>query len=184
MPLVNEVVIGLEDKDSFNTSRPTADGQFLTYVTNPTLPTIIQGLFPSAPAPTKFPRNDLVATFLTGITGLNQLSTVTPSEMLRLNTSIAVTASNAQNALGVIAGDNAGFPNGRRPADDVVDVSLRVAMGLLCVATGPTDTFKVGCAASDAPAGTAALTDGVRKTSVDYLNTFPYLNTPLPGNTN
>lgn len=186
MPLVNEVVIGLEDKDTFNTSKPTADGQFLTYVTNPTLPTIIEGLFPSAPAPTKFPRNDLVATFLTGIFGLNQLSTVTPSEMLRLNTSTAIplTRIGAQNSLGVIGGDNAGFPNGRRPGDDVVDVALRVVMGKLCTITGPTDTLHVGCQASDAPAGSAPLTDGVRKTSADFLNAFPYLNTPLPGNFN
>ncbi len=184
MPLVNELVIGLEDKDSFNASKPIADGQFLTYVTNPTLPTIIQGLFPSAPAPTKFPRNDLVAAFLTGIFGVNQLSTVTPSEMLRLNTSLGITPQATQNSLGVIKGDNAGFPNGRRPADDVVDVSLRVAMGVLCVATGSTDALKVGCQASDAPAGTAALTDGVRKTALDFQNAFPYLNTPLPGNAN
>ncbi len=186
MPLVNEVVIGLEDKDTFNTSRPSADGQFLTYVTNPTLPTIIQGLFPGAPAPTKFPRNDLVATFLTGIVGLNQLSTVTPSEMLRLNTSTAIplTLRGAQNSLGVIAGDNSGFPNGRRPGDDVIDVSLRVAMGKLCTLNDPADSFQIGCQPSDAPAGTAALTDGVRKTSSDFKNAFPYLNTPLPGNSN
>lgn len=184
MPLVNEVVIGLEDKDAFNASRPTSDGQFLTYVTNPTLPTLIQSLFPSAPAPTKFPRNDLVATFLTGIFGVNQLSTVTPSEMLRLNTNIAITPRGTQNALGVIEGDNAGFPNGRRPADDVVDVSLRVAMGKLCTLTGSADALQVGCQASDAPAGSAPLTDGVRKTSLDYREAFPYLNTPLPGNTN
>lgn len=184
MPLVNEVVIGLEDKDAFNSSKPSADGQFLTYVTNPTLPTIIQGLFPSAPAPTKFPRNDLIAAFLTGIYGVNQLNTVTPSEMLRLNTNIAITPQASQNPLGVIKGDNAGFPNGRRPADDVVDVSLRVAMGVLCVATGSADALKVGCQASDAPAGGAALTDGVRKTAVDFQAAFPYLNTPLPGNAN
>lgn len=186
MPLVNEVVIGLEDKDTFNTSRPNADGQFLPYVTNPTLPTIIQGLFPGAPAPTKFPRNDLVATFLTGIFGLNQLNTVTASEMLRLNTSptIPLSRRGAQNSLGVIAGDNSGFPNGRRPADDVVDVSLRVAMGKLCTLNDPADSFKIGCQPSDAPAGTAALTDGVRRSSTDFLDAFPYLNTPLPGNTN
>ena len=184
MPLVNELVIGLEDKDTFNSSKPADDKQFLTYVTNPTLPTIIQGLFPSAPAPTKFPRNDLVATFLTGIFGLNQLSTVTPSEMLRLNTGVAITPLATQSSLGVIGGDFAGFPNGRRPADDVVDVSLRAAMGVLCVATGNTDTFHVGCKPSDAPAGGAALTDGVRKTAVDFKGVFPYLNTPLPGNFN
>ena len=156
-------------------SAASSDAQFLSYVTNPTLPTIIQGLYNIAPAPTKFPRNDLVATFLTGIFGLNQLSIVTPSEMLRLNTSatIPLTLIGAQNPLGVIAGDNSGFPNGRRPGDDVVDVSLRVAMGKLCTLTGSTDALHVGCQASDAPAGTAALTDGVRRSSTDFLDAFP-----------
>jgi hypothetical protein len=80
--------------------------------------------------------------------------------------------------------DNAGFPNGRRPADDVVDLSLRVSMGALCVLTGATDTLQVGCKPSDAPAGSAALTDGVRKTAANYGNAFPYLTTPLSGNLN
>ena len=82
------------------------------------------------------------------------------------------------------AGDNAGFPNGRRPGDDVVDVSLRVAMGALCVLTGAADTLKVGCKPTDAPAGGLAFTDGVRKTGADFKTVFPYLNTPLPGNFN
>jgi hypothetical protein len=180
MPLVNEVVIGVEDKDRFNASKPAGDAQFIDYVTNPTLPALVQTLFPTAPAPTNFPRTDLVAAFLTGIFGLNQQKTVTPSEMLRLNTSTPVSAT--QNPLGVAGGDNGGFPNGRRPGDDVVDASLRVAMGALCVATGATDTLKVGCKPADAPAGGALLTDGVRKTAADFKVVFPYLNTPLPGN--
>jgi hypothetical protein len=180
MPLVNEVVIGVEDKDRFNASKPAGDAQFIDYVTNPTLPALVQTLFPAAPAPTNFPRTDLVAAFLTGIFGLNQQKTVTPSEMLRLNTSTPVSAT--QNPLGVAGGDNGGFPNGRRPGDDVVDASLRVAMGALCVATGATDTLKVGCKPADAPAGGALLTDGVRKTAADFKVVFPYLNTPLPGN--
>jgi hypothetical protein len=184
MPLVNEVVIGLDDKDKFNASRPADDAQFADYVTNPTLPALIQTLYPSAPAPTNFPRTDLVTVFLKGIKGLNQPATVAASEMLRLNTSIAPAAPGAQNPLGVAAGDNAGFPNGRRPADDVVDLSLRVAMGALCALTGATDTLQVGCRPSDAPAGTAAITDGVRKTAADYDAVFPYLQAPLPGNTN
>jgi hypothetical protein len=182
MPLVNEVVIGLEDKDRFNASKPKDDGQFIDYVTNPTLPALIQTLFPSAKAPTNFPRTDLVTVFLKGLQGLNQQATVTPSEMLRLNTSIAPIPQGAQNPLGVVAGDNAGFPNGRRPGDDVVDVSLRAAMGALCVLTGDADALKVGCKPADAPAGGLALTDGVRKTSSDFKAAFPYLNTPLPGN--
>lgn len=186
MPLVNEVIIGVEDKDKFNASRPRADAQFADYVTNPALPALIQTLFPSAPAPTNFPRTDLVTVFLKGLKGLNQPanSNAVASEMLRLNTSTPAVAPGAQNPLGVAAGDNAGYPNGRRPADDVVDLSLRVAMGALCALTGPGDTLKVGCKPSDAPSGAAPFTDGVRKTAIQYAPGFPYLTTPIPGNFN
>ena len=185
MPLVNEVVIGLEDKDKFNASRPKDDAaKFADYVFTPTLPALIEKLFPSAKAPTRFPRTDLVAAFLTGISGLNQPKNAVPSEMLRLNTSIAPTAAASQSSLGVPGGDLAGFPNGRRPGDDVVDLSLRVAMGALCVLTGTEDKFKVGCNPGDAPAGGLALTDGVRKSAGNYLQVFPYLTQPLPGNSN
>jgi hypothetical protein len=184
MPLVNEVVIGMDDKDRFNGSKPKDDAQFINYVTNPVLPKLVETLFPSAKAPTNFPRTDLVTVFLKGINGLNQPKSVTPSEMMRLNTSIAPVAAASQNPLGVAGGDKAGFPNGRRPADDVTDLSLRVSMGALCVLTGPTDTLQVGCKPADAPAGGLALTDGVRKTAADYLQTFPYLSAPLPGNFN
>ena len=114
-PLVNEVVIGLPDKDKFNASQPKDDAQFATYVTNPTMPALINALFPSVAAPTQFPRADLVEAFLTGVPGLNQPNGVKPAEMLRLNTSIAVVASASQNNLAVLGGDVAGFPNGRRP---------------------------------------------------------------------
>ena len=182
MPLVNEVVIGMDDKDRFNASKPRDDARFADYVTNPALPALVQTLFPAAAAPTNFPRTDLVTVFLKGLPGVNQPKSVVASEMMRLNTSIAPTPAASQNPLGVAGGDNAGFPNGRRPADDVVDVSLRVAMGALCVLTGAADTLKVGCAPSDAPAGGLPLTDGVRKDASAYRNAFPYLNTPLPGN--
>ncbi|RZL94618.1 MAG: DUF4331 domain-containing protein [Variovorax sp.] len=181
MPLVNEVVIGLKDKDRFNSSKPMDDGQFADYVTHPTLPALIQTLFPSAPAPTNFPRTDLVAAFLTGVAGVNKPATVKPAEMLRLNTATAPTLKANQNNLGVLGGDLAGFPNGRRPGDDVVDAELRVAMGLLCVATGTTDTLKVGCKPTDAPAGNAAITDGALQSPAQFPAAFPYLNTPLPG---
>jgi hypothetical protein len=176
MPLVNEVVIGLKDKDKFNHSKPSADAQFADYVTNPTLPALVEVLYGSAgvKAPTNFPRNDLVATFLTGIKGLNQPKSVTASEMLRLNTSIAATAPGAQQRLGVIGGDNAGFPNGRRPGDDVVDIALRVVMGKLC-------TLSIGCAPADAPAGAIRFTDGAYLDETFVNASFPYLKTPLSG---
>jgi hypothetical protein len=184
MPLVNEVVIGLPDKDRFNASATRDDAGFLDYVTHPTLPALLEALFPAVKAPTNFPRTDLVAAFLQGMEGVNQPRNVVASEMLRLNTAIAPTAAAAQNPLGVAAGDIAGFPNGRRPADDVVDVSLRVAMGALCVITGTGDTLKVGCKPADAPSGGLAYTDGVRKTAADFGTAFPYLTTPIPGNFN
>jgi len=176
MPLVNEVVIGLKDKDKFNHSKPSGDGQFADYVTHPTLPALVEILYGSAgaKAPTNFPRNDLVAAFLTGITGLNKPKSVTASEMLRLNTAIVPTAPGAQKRLGVIEGDNAGFPNGRRPGDDVVDIALRVVMGKLC-------TLSIGCVAADAPAGALRFTDGAFLDEKMSDASFPYLKTPLAG---
>jgi hypothetical protein len=169
-PLVNEVVIGLPDKDKFNASQPVDDAQFAKYVTNPSLAELIQALFPGVHAPNKFPRTDLVAAFLTGVPGLNQPANVTASEMMRLNTSIAPKPANAQKSLGVLAGDTAGFPNGRRPGDDVVDIELRVMMGVLL-----TD--------AEAPSRNLPYTDQVGVKATDFQNTFPYLNTPLPGAT-
>jgi len=181
MPLVNEVVIGLKDKDRFNASKPRDDGQFADYVTNPTLPALIEILFGSAgvKAPTNFPRTDLVTAFLTGVPGLNQPANVKASEMLRLNTSIAPVAAASQQTLGVLAGDNAGFPNGRRPGDDVVDVALRVSMGVLCTLNAPS---AFGCVPADAPSGGLALTDGgANLSAAQFDQAFPYIRTPLPG---
>ncbi|MDQ6621544.1 MAG: DUF4331 domain-containing protein [Pseudomonadota bacterium] len=180
MPLVNEIVIGLKDKNKFNASEPKDDAQFADYVTNPTLPTLLEALFGSAgvKAPTNFPRTDLVAAFLTGVTGLNQPANVTASEMLRLNTAIAPAAKGAQNRLGVLGGDNAGFPNGRRPGDDVVDIELRVAMGVLC-------TLSIGgCTPANAPAGSLKYTDGAYVSDAFFANDFPFLRAPLPGSPN
>jgi Domain of unknown function (DUF4331) len=178
MPLVNEVVIGVKDKDKFNNSKPVNDGQFIDYVTNPTLPALIEILFPAAKAPTNFPRQDLVNTFLTGLKGVNQPKNVVASEMLRLNTAVPATAKGLQNNLGVLAGDNAGFPNGRRPGDDVVDSALRVVMGVLCTLN---NVAVFGCVPVDAPAGTAPLTDGASVDDSFFDNAFPYLKTPIPG---
>ena len=172
-PLVNELVIGLPDKDNFNASLPANDAQFGKYVTNPTVPALIQALF-NTPAPTQFPRQDLVAVFLTGVPGLNQPATTpTPSEEMRLNTSIAPAAYGSQNRLGVNAGDNAGYPNGRRPGDDVVDITLRVAMGRL---------YTLGLFGGPSyarPAGGLDFTDGAYTDDTHYLQAFPYVMPPL-----
>lgn len=173
-PLVNELVIGLPDKDKFNASVPANDGQFLTYVTNPTLPAIIESLL-GTKAPTAFPRTDLVSLFLTGLTGLNAPAELrAPGEEMRLNTSTAPTPRNGQNRLGVIGGDVAGYPNGRRPGDDVVDISLRVVMGKLF--TGATALFGQP---SDAPSGELEFTDGAIGSAVEFGKYFPYLNNPI-----
>ena len=192
MPLVNEVVIGLKDKDKFNASSPSGDTQFATYVTNPTLPAILSAVLNlGAAAPTNFPRTDLVTTFLTGIPGVNQPMNVVGSEMLRLNTGIAPVPFAQQNRLGIVGSirdggtDFAGFPNGRRPKDDVVDISLVAVMGGLCIANGNNNAFGFGatCKPSAVPLGATSLElhDGVDQAVVPLLAGFPYLNTPIPG---
>jgi hypothetical protein len=164
-PLVNEVVIGLPDKDEFNASEPVDDAQFASYVTNPTLPALLEVLF-GVKAPTLFPRTDLVAAFLTGVSGLNQNGST--AEMLRLNVRLSPTPKGMQSNLGVLGGDVAGFPNGRRPGDDVVDIALRVVMGALLPP-------------SAAPDGQLPYTDGAIVDDGFFGDAFPYLRTPLPG---
>lgn len=200
-PLVNEVVIGVKDKNKFGTSEPKDDGaNFATYVTNPTLPALLNILFKDAVngltgenhadiAPTNFPRADLVAAFLTGFTGVNADGST--AEMIRLNTSIAATSKGSQHTLGVVAGDLAGFPNGRRPGDDVTDVALRAVMGALChpiavdldasgIAGDEGDNLGL-CTPNDAVVGTVPFTDGAPISDADFDNAFPYLKTPLAG---
>lgn len=195
-PLVNELVIGYDAKDRFNSSEPKRDGQFLTFVTNPGLPLILDLLFKDAVnatlgtsienlAPTNFPRNDLVTAFLTGFPGLNQPANVVPGEMLRLNTAIPATPRADQHPLGVAAGDLAGFPNGRRPGDDSVDIALRVVMGALChdvpLGEGGAGVNLGLCSPDDAVVGNVAFTDGAPLQATDLDNSFPYLLTPYPG---
>lgn len=167
-PLVNQFLIGFPDKDLYNTSIPHQDKkkEFENYFLYPTLAEIIEdnsGLT----APNLFPRTDLEEVYLTGITGLNALTkkngnTARVAEYLRLNTATSPLASGSQNRLGVIGGDNAGFPNGRRPGDDVVDIFYRVLMGARL-----TD-------ASIAPSKDAVLTDGVITSDTDFSAEFPY----------
>ena len=193
-PLVNELVIGLTDKDKFSSAQPKDDGQFADYVTHPALPELLNILFKDAVnstigaelptlAPTNIPRSDLVTAFLTGFEGVNQLATVTPSEMLRLNTTIEAKAAADQSPFGVVGDDLAGFPNGRRPGDDAVDIALRVVMGRLCypipVAGSLTDLGL--CEPEDANAGTAAFTDGAPVDATMMMNAFPYLALPVAG---
>ncbi len=181
MPLVNELIIGLKDKDRFNNSKPKDDAQFADYVTNPSLPELLEVLFGSAGvvAPDVFPRSDLVAAFLTGVPNVNANGST--AEMTRLNTALPATDKGKQNSLGAAACfvegtleldnegcDPAGFPNGRRPGDDVVDIALRVSMGYLL----PKDS---------APSGQIAFTDATLQEDSQFDAVFPYLTTPIPG---
>jgi hypothetical protein len=187
-------VIGLADKDTFSSAQPKDDTQFADYVTHPSLPELLNILFRDAVnttlgadietlAPTNFPRVDLVTAFLTGFEGVNQLATVTPSEMLRLNTAIAATATTEQSPFGVAGDDLAGFPNGRRPGDDVVDIALRVVMGRLCypIPVAGTDTDLGLCTPEDASVGNVPFTDGAPSDATMMLSRFPYLALPLAG---
>lgn len=174
-PLVNELVIGLPDKDKFNSSEPVDDAQFIDYVVNPTLPFLLELLFKDAGAvaPTNFPREDLVLA-IGGVTGLNAPSKVEDgtfprSEMLRLNTSILPKSSSEQMNMGVLSGDTSGFPNGRRPGDDVVDIALRVMMGALIADS------------TVAPNNKVPFTDQTTVNASDFNMVFPYLKAPMPG---
>lgn len=192
-PLVNEVVVPSQLKDYFNRSTPSQDGALLGKVQNPELPYLVEALY-KVPNPNKQAagngRNDLVATFLTGFSkkvfagdpaygnagkgilnaDLNSLdlnevaSTVTqaPAEYLRLNLAVPPTAK--PNRLGVLGGDLAGFPNGRRLTDDVIDEALQVTEGVLL------------------PGGQGAgLGDGVNANDTPFLSVFPYIADPHSG---
>lgn len=158
MPLVNEVVIPVKDKNRFNASRPANDAQFLDYVLRPELPKLIEAVY-GIEAPAE-PRDDLVSVFLTGVEGLNQPPNVAPSEQLRLNTRTPITEN--PNRLGVIGGDNQGYPNGRRLGDDVVDISLQVVEGEL-------------------RGNENDLGDEVDSNDVAFDDAFPYLALPESG---
>ena len=173
-PLVNELIIPLKLKDRFNASTPANDSQFAQFVTNPQLAQLMSVVF-GITVP-QSPRNDLVAIFATGIpvnnvTGPNFttfLSDGRPHEMMRLN--VAISPSASPSRLGLLAGDVAGFPNGRRVFDDVVDISLRAVAG----GTPFTPATNIS------PNNT--LGDGVANNDVPFLTRFPYLGTPQSGN--
>ena len=165
-PLVNEVVIPVGTKDVFNSFEPTEDAAALGFVTDPEVPRLLSAIFNIQSPPV--PRNDLVTIFLTGIPGLNQPPNVRPSEMLRLN--VAIPPSANPNPLGVLGGDLAGFPNGRRLGDDVVDIALRAMAG----ATPLTPAFNGGI--------NAILGDGVGANDKTALGAFPFVASPHAGN--
>ena len=177
-PLFNEVIVPMGKKDLWNSLTPATDSQFLSYVQHPELarllPVLYPGVFPNL-AKLTAARADLVAILLTGIPsgivpGFQNYTGSTYADELRLNVSIPPAAN--PNPLGVIGGDLAGFPNGRRVFDDITSVELRAIAG----ATYPLVDK------SYTPDGAAALlTDGLTDANTSYLSQFPYLGTPQSG---
>jgi hypothetical protein len=178
-PLFNEVIVPMGDKDRWNALDPHDDGQFAKYVARPELAKLLPMLYPN-----EFPhlaainadRADLLALLLTGIPagivpGFQNFTGPTQADMLRLN--MAIPPSNSPNPLGLIGGDAAGFPNGRRLADDVVTVELRAIAGATYSLVQPSYV-------PDAAVG--AIQDGTfGNPGRVLLPAFPYVGTPYDG---
>jgi hypothetical protein len=178
-PLFNEVVVPIGEKDRWNALPPSADKRFLRYVEHPELAKLLPVLYPNVfpnLAKLEAKRADLVAILLTGIPkgivpGFQNYTGKMPADQLRLNVAIPPTTSNP-NPLGLIGGDPAGFPNGRRVFDDVVTIELRAIAGATYPLVHPSYT----------PDGAASqVTQGVTPGADRYQSTFPYLGTPHDG---
>ncbi len=177
-PLFNEVITPMAEKDEWNARPPSGDHRYAKYVTKPELagllPVLYPGVFPNLAAYTK-PRADLHAILLTGIPtgvvpGFQNYTGPVEADMLRLN--VAIPPSAAPNKLGLVAGDAAGFPNGRRVGDDVVTIELRAVAGLTLPLVDPSFT----------PDGaTSAIEDGTTNTNARANAYFPYLGMPGGG---
>ena len=164
VPLVNEVVVPLGQKDLFNSSPPKDDAQFAASVLDPEVPKILKALFNiDSPAA---PRNDLLAVVL-GVDGLTRRPGEVVSDQLRLNVAVFPTPPSLANRMGVLGGDLAGFPNGRRPYDDVVDIELQILAGVLVPEFNHSPNNALG--------------DGVDGPDKPYNPAFPYLATPHSG---
>ncbi|MEP6650346.1 MAG: DUF4331 domain-containing protein [Lapillicoccus sp.] len=177
-PLFNEVIVPMSRKDAWNALDPKDDSQFAQYVSKPELagllPVLYPTAFPNLKAYTK-PRADLLAILLTGIPsgvvkGFQNFTGTTQADLLRLN--LAVPPSATPNELGLVAGDPAGFPNGRRVIDDTVTVELRAIAGF---------TIPLVDASYTLDGAASGIKDGTTNTNSPYLKFFPYLGTPAGG---
>ncbi|MDX6298316.1 MAG: hypothetical protein QOI51_2173 [Nocardioidaceae bacterium] len=179
-PLFNEVVVPMGDKDRWNAVPPSDDGQFAHYVAHPEvaklLPVLYPGVFPHLAALTAA-RADLLAILMTGIPkgiidGFQNYTGAKQFDALRLN--VAIKPSKKPSIFGILGGDLAGFPNGRRVPDDVTAIELRAIAGATYPLVNPSYT-------PDAAAG--VITDGLtpKNTHQNYPDHFPYLATPLNG---
>jgi Domain of unknown function (DUF4331) len=166
-PLVNELIIGLPDKDKFNRTQPQDDAKnYAGYVVEPEILKALNALFNLNIKETD--RTDLV-TLITGLEGLNRISDdAVPADTLKLNLGVPPTAPGQESRFGVIGGDTAGYPNGRRLGDDVVDITLRVAGGYLLPESQGGQKLPLG--------------DGVDRNDKPFLSSFPYSAGPTPGN--
>ena len=165
-PLVNEVIIPLGQKDRFNRTQPKDDAaNYGQYVLQPELAAVLNKLFPGVVNAPEKNRTDIVQAVLQGLPGLNAFPGAAgqnATDTLKINLGTPPTAS--PNRLGALAGDTAGYPNGRRLTDDVVDIDLRVVAGALAM-----------------PANNVPLGDGVDQNDVQFLSQFPYVAPPKPG---
>jgi hypothetical protein len=163
-PLINELLIPTQLKDKWNASTPDKDKQFEQYYSNSILAQLLNKLYPQFGPFKETDRQDLVAVLGTGLKSPNlNFTGPTFADEIRLNLSIAPTAPVGQgNRLGVLGGDLAGYPNGRRLEDDVVDISERVVGGALIGHSLP-------------------LGDGVDANDVPYMTSFPYEADPFSG---
>jgi len=177
-PLINEVIIPMAMKDSWNARRPRFDADFEGFVQHPELagliPVLYPGVFPHLAAYAK-PRADLMAVLMTGIPSgvvpsFQNFTGSTVADLLRLNLAIPPAANPSQ--FGILGGDLAGFPNGRRVFDDTVAVELRAVAGATIPLVDPSYT---------ADGAAALLTDGTAPGSGRYIDHFPYLGVPLDG---
>jgi hypothetical protein len=174
-PLVNEVIVPLGAKDLWNGSNPVDDAQFANGVANPELGNLLKDLYgvkvpPQGNFGSASQRDDLEAIFLTGIPGLTKSAVAKPAEELRLN--VAVPPAANPNRMGVLGGDKAGYPNGRRLADDVTDISIQAVAGAAYPLFHPEFTPD--------PLATQ-LGDGVNSNDVAFRGSFPYLALPFAG---
>lgn len=177
-PLFNEVIVPMSLKDRWNAGYPVDDEAFVSHVQQPELagllPVLYPGVFPNLAGLTA-PRADLVAILLTGlpagiVPGFQNYTGTTLADQLRLN--VAIPPSSSPNVIGLLGGDAAGFPNGRRVFDDVVSIELRAIAGLSYPLVDKSYT----------PDGAAAvLTEGLTPASNRYQSMFPYLAPPLDG---
>ena len=179
-PLFNEVIVPMAEKDRWNVSAPAGDRAYAKYVNRPELakllPVLYPGVFPNLARYTK-PRADLNAILLTGIPtgvvdGFQNYTGPVESDMLRLNVAVPPTSMDKANPLGLVAGDAAGYPNGRRVLDDTTTVQLRAIAGLTIPLVDPSYT----------PDGAAGkVTDGTTNENPPYGDSFPFLAAPNGG---